>query len=67
VRAADLWGTHAQEAAQLEGERARLATTSRDCAALVPGDAAGAAVRGAGLESCRRMAAMDALIILKCA
>jgi len=57
VRAADLWGTHAQEAAQLEGERARLATTSRDCAALVPGDAAGAAVRGAALES--ELAAVD--------
>lgn len=46
-----------QEATLLEGELARLTTASRDCAALVPGDAAGAAARTGALEA--ELAAVD--------
>ncbi|KAK9834194.1 hypothetical protein WJX81_007569 [Elliptochloris bilobata] len=45
------------DATRLDAELERLATTSRDCAALLPGDAAGAAVRTKALEA--ELAAVD--------
>lgn len=51
------YGLCHQEATRLEGELARLTTASRDCAALVPGDAAGAAARTKELEA--ELAAVD--------